>query len=317
MENQCLGLAERLSLQTRVFRLGSRRRGAGWRHIRLGSPFAHLARGSDVPAPPWPRLVDCLRTAEHSRSSRAIKRASGGVHARLCSASTRESSERVRSGRSRPSTTGLRGQRVSDSRQSQSRYARTPRRRARTNSRHCSSRFGRRGLAVLIGGANRAYRFGDAEARVLGDALRTLARDHGLMITASRRTGARGKRSCAVRSTGRTCFFWDGNGANPYLGDARLAERNTGHRRFGEHGVRSGGHRQAGAHLSDCPAAAENSRDFTRNWTARRFTALAGAIETVDAMCLWTKPAAPRRAFSTLLDARAPRPDMKALIEGP
>src|ERR1051326_5914486 len=77
MENQCLGLAERLPFPVRVFRV---RLKTPWRPLApfsLGSVLTPISGTSETLAPPWPRLlVGCGR--QSIPVSVAIKRASGG-----------------------------------------------------------------------------------------------------------------------------------------------------------------------------------------------------------------------------------------------
>jgi mitochondrial fission protein ELM1 len=75
-------------------------------------------------------------------------------------------------------------------------------------------------VAVLLGGTNSAYRLGIEEIEKLAGQLIALARNGqaGLLITASRRTGA--ANMAQLRNLLRDCasFIWEGNGDNPYYG---------------------------------------------------------------------------------------------------
>lgn len=75
-------------------------------------------------------------------------------------------------------------------------------------------------IAVLVGGPNRAFRFGDTEVEEIAAALTTLANSHGasLLVTTSRRTGKGNRRRLERRLTGAPHFFWDGGGDNPLVG---------------------------------------------------------------------------------------------------
>jgi len=81
-------------------------------------------------------------------------------------------------------------------------------------------------VAVLIGGANRAYRFDRETAARLADDLVALARDSGcgLLITASRRTGAENEALLRERLRDLPVAFWDGEGENPYFAYLGLAD---------------------------------------------------------------------------------------------
>jgi mitochondrial fission protein ELM1 len=215
MENQCLGLAERLDMATRVFRVAVR---APWRWIApfsLGSPPRHLVRGTDVPAPPWPRLlIGCGR--QSIPFSRWVRRKS-----RRRTVTVQCQDPRVAAKAFDlvipPEHDGISGANVFPIVGSPNRI--TPDRIAAARDsfapRFANLRSPR--LAVLIGGASRAYRFGAREAHALGDALRALATTHGLMITASRRTGADEQAILRTALVGTDAYFWAGDGANPYL----------------------------------------------------------------------------------------------------
>ncbi len=81
-------------------------------------------------------------------------------------------------------------------------------------------------VAVMIGGDNKAYRFTGAVARALGARLAELSRreDAGLLITASRRTGAKVMAILREALAGLPVEIWDGTGENPYFGFLALAD---------------------------------------------------------------------------------------------
>ena len=81
-------------------------------------------------------------------------------------------------------------------------------------------------VAVLIGGANRAYGFDRKTAERLADMLVALARDSGcgLLVTASRRTGAENGALLREKLRGLPAEFWDGEGENPYFAYLGLAD---------------------------------------------------------------------------------------------
>lgn len=82
-------------------------------------------------------------------------------------------------------------------------------------------------VGVLIGGANRVYRFDRAAAEQLADGLAAMARETGcgLLITVSRRTSAENEAILRERLRGLPAYFWDGTGENPYFGFLALADR--------------------------------------------------------------------------------------------
>lgn len=84
-------------------------------------------------------------------------------------------------------------------------------------------------VAVLLGGPNRAYRFGAAEGAALGAALAGLSRNgYSLLATPSRRT--RSDAATAIRASleGAPHFWWSGGPVggldNPYFGLLGLAD---------------------------------------------------------------------------------------------
>ncbi len=80
-------------------------------------------------------------------------------------------------------------------------------------------------IAVLIGGANRTYRFDPAVASDLGERLAAAASGGGsLLVTASRRTGAANEALLRERLAGLPVAFWDGTGENPYFAYLALAD---------------------------------------------------------------------------------------------
>lgn len=79
-------------------------------------------------------------------------------------------------------------------------------------------------VAVLLGGNNGRYVFGPEEATVLATQLAGLARDCGLVITPSRRTGAEalGILRAALEPLG--AWIWGFEGENPYFGMLACAD---------------------------------------------------------------------------------------------
>jgi hypothetical protein len=81
-------------------------------------------------------------------------------------------------------------------------------------------------IAVLIGGASKAFRFDGADAQRLGEDLARLARktNASLLVTPSRRTGAENTAIIARCLEGVPAHIWDGRGDNPYFAFLGLAE---------------------------------------------------------------------------------------------
>ena len=75
-------------------------------------------------------------------------------------------------------------------------------------------------IAVLLGGANGVFRFDEDAARRIGDQLAAVAKRYnaGLMVTPSRRTGAREAEIIRERIKDVPFLMWRGEGENPYFG---------------------------------------------------------------------------------------------------
>lgn len=82
-------------------------------------------------------------------------------------------------------------------------------------------------IAVLLGGSNGSYRFTQLAAENLAACLSTLIRGAGgsLMLTASRRTGARITEIMTERLAGLPGEIWTGGEDNPYLGYLAFADQ--------------------------------------------------------------------------------------------
>ena len=81
-------------------------------------------------------------------------------------------------------------------------------------------------VAVLLGGSSASYRLGNKEIAEIADQLAALARNQGigLLITASRRTGAANVARLRELLHGHAAMIWDGEGENPYYGMLGLAD---------------------------------------------------------------------------------------------
>ena len=80
-------------------------------------------------------------------------------------------------------------------------------------------------VAVLVGGTSRTHSMPRAKMETLAAQLRDLATQGcGLMITASRRTGAENLKILQDALAGTSAYIWDGQGDNPYEGFLALAE---------------------------------------------------------------------------------------------
>jgi mitochondrial fission protein ELM1 len=217
MENQCLGLAERLPLPVRVFRIQLKK---PWRWLAprsLGAPLAHTAEASDKLAPPWPRLlIGCGR--QSIPISQAVKRASSGRTTTVQCQDPRIAPRKFdlvippkHDNLSGPNVFPIIG---SPNCVTSARLAEVYRQFAPLFERLRSPR-----VAVLIGGASSTHGSLDtAAAERLGAMLQQIAGDHGLMVSTSRRTGAEGAAIIRGHIANTDAFWWDGSGDNPYLG---------------------------------------------------------------------------------------------------
>lgn len=215
MQNQALGLAERLGLPIAIKRVGLRR---PWNFLAphfFWAALDHLTGESDPLIPPWPAVaVGCGR--QSIPFMRALKRASRGRTVIIqCQ------HPRVSIGAFDlvvpPDHDGLTGPNVLPILGSPNRIS--PQ--ALVAAREQFARFEKiRGprIAVLVGGNNKAYRFGRVEAEAMARALSKLSGSHGLMITASRRTGAENMAIIRKALENSDAMLWDGSGENPYHG---------------------------------------------------------------------------------------------------
>lgn len=213
MENQGVGLAGAVGLPFETRRVAAP---ALWRWLPpLAWPgLAALAAGGL--GPPWPRLLIASGRLSVAPAL-AVARASGGAtftvqiqdphvdparfglviaprHDRLAGANVVETLGSLH---------GVTAARLAAARAAMAAPAALP-----------APRF-----AVLVGGANRVFRFGVAEARALGRRLAALAVTAGgsLLITPSRRTGQAQTEALAEAVASVPGIVWDGAGPNPYL----------------------------------------------------------------------------------------------------
>jgi mitochondrial fission protein ELM1 len=216
MENQALGIADRLGLPIVTKRV---RLTWPWSQIAPfspGSPFGRQTDDSDRLTPPWPRLA--IGVGRQSIPfMRAIKDASPATITVQC--------QDPRTDLSKfdlvvpPEHDGLTGANVFPILGSPHRI--TPEKLAEAKTRF-ASRFEKLRaprLAVLIGGKNRAYDFGAETVRRLARTLTDLSKKFGLMVTTSRRTGSANTALIESALAGTDADLWKGgDGENPYLG---------------------------------------------------------------------------------------------------
>jgi hypothetical protein len=229
MENQGLAVAETLGLPTMCKRV---RRGGPLRYLptfaQVFLPPDALLRGvapkSDRLTPPWPRVL--ISVGRHSVPlALAVKRLSGGHTLALHIQNPKVNPARfdliaapmhdVLKGGNVVTTFGA-AHRVTPERLSKAAEAFAPR----------LSHLPHPRVAVLIGGASKAFRFDAADAQRLGEDLARLARktNASLLVTPSRRTGAENIAIIARCLDGVPAEIWHGKGDNPYFAFLGLAE---------------------------------------------------------------------------------------------
>lgn len=224
MEGQCLGLAEALGLDPQVKRIRIR---APWRWLPPQlwlDPLARAGPDGDALAPPWPEvLIACGRPTV--APAIAIRRASGGrtfavqiqnptVHPRHFDVVVTPKHDRLEGPNVITTTGGL--NRVTP--------ARLAAAAARFGPRFCH--LPRPLVAVLLGGDSKVYRMTRTIALRLGERLAALSRRQGagLLVTPSRRTGAKYQAILHQALEGLPAEIWDGTGGNPYFGYLALAD---------------------------------------------------------------------------------------------
>jgi mitochondrial fission protein ELM1 len=224
MENQCVGLAEAMGLAPVIKRVRLR---APWKQLspailRWGNARANTA-DSDAVAPPWPDVL--IATGRHSvASSLAVGRANPATFR------IQIQDPGIPPGRFDlvvvPRHDRLRGANVLVT---QGALHRVTAEVIAESARRLGPRWAhlpRPLVAVLLGGSNGAYTMTEAAATDLGDKLARLARDGGagLLVTASRRTGAANEAIIRAKLAGLPAEFWDGSGENPYFAYLGLAD---------------------------------------------------------------------------------------------
>jgi len=223
MEIQCLGLAEALGVTPAVKRVSV---GKPWRWLPAGlirDALATLGPKGDRLAPPWPDLwiASGRQTVPLTRD---MKRLSGGktftvqiqnpvLDPALFDLIVTPEHDRLRAANVL-TTRGSLG-RVTPERLAAAAAAFAP----------LYARLPARRVAVLIGGNNKAFRLDGGTMTRLTGQLAALAREGwGLMITPSRRTGARNEDILRRGLEGLPAAIWDGRGDNPYFGILGLAD---------------------------------------------------------------------------------------------
>ncbi len=216
-ENQCLGLAEALECPPQVKRLRPR---LPWRWLPVGlwpAPLAAQDPTGDPIAPPWPDLL--ISAGRKSVPvALAIKAKAGGrvfaVHL-LNPYGQRKGFDLV----AVPRHDGLKAANVVVTEGALNRI--TQARLDDALQRHGPrlAALPRPLLAVFLGGTSKHFTFTERAAAKLAERLRRLAaeRGAGLLITASRRTGAGVLACLRAGLEGVAMEIWQGEGENPYF----------------------------------------------------------------------------------------------------
>ena len=228
METQCLGLAEALGfhdgLNAQVKRISL---GKPWRWLpplAVVNPLSRLTAKGEFLAPPWPDIL-IASGRKAVAPALAVRRESAGktftIQIQNPAVDPRRFDVVVA-----PAHDGLEGDNVLSTLGALGRV--TPERLAQ-EARHFAARYSHLPhprIAVLIGGNNRAYRLTAAAMTRFSEALAALARRDGagLMVTPSRRTGARNEAVLRAALVKVPAEIWDGEGSNPYFGLLGLAD---------------------------------------------------------------------------------------------
>lgn len=225
MQNQCLGLAEALGADTVIKQVRLR---APWKQLspsilRIGNRWANTP-DSDPLTPPWPDVM--IATGRHSVASSLwvgsqsprtfrVQIQSPGIDPKRFDLVVVPRHDRLRG----PNVMTCKG----------ALHRVTPQRLAvdADKWRDKLAWLPHPRIAVIVGGSNGVYQMTPAIAADLGDKLAAFAKTTGagLMVTASRRTGAEAEAALRSRLEGLPVEFWDNQGDNPYFAYLGLADR--------------------------------------------------------------------------------------------
>ena len=225
MENQCLGLAEALGVVPQVKRIKLRTPWE-WLPPRLGmliNPLAGLDGRGDLLTPPWPDLL--IATGRRTVAASAmIRRLSGKtVTVQIQNPHYPVSAfDLVVT----PVHDRLRGANVMATAGALHRVTRERLDMAAHEFRSTLAHLPRPLVAVLIGGANSAYRMDPKIIARFAAGLCDLAKTIGcgFAVTPSRRTGEANVAALRQGLAGAPHILWEGEGPNPYFGYLGLAD---------------------------------------------------------------------------------------------
>jgi mitochondrial fission protein ELM1 len=308
MENQALGLAERLNLPIAIKHVSLRWPWSQIAPVSFGSPLGRQTTQSDSLAPPWPLLA--IGVGRQSIPfMRAIKNASPATVTVQC--------QDPRTDMSKfnlvvpPEHDGLAGPNVFPILGSPHRITAQGLAAARAQFAPLFEKLRAPRLAVLIGGRNRVYDFGAEAMQKLVKTLSDLSKNFGLMVTTSRRTGAQNTERIAAALAGTDAYLWrGGDGANPYRGvlawaDAFLITADSVN--MACEAAATG----KPVHIFDLPGGSRKFEHFHRELIARGISRpFAGRIEQWNYTPLDETGRAAKRVRE-LLDVSATASDMK------
>jgi mitochondrial fission protein ELM1 len=217
MENQCLGLAEALGARTTVKRIAV---AAPWRWLSPWPVPAPLTAVTPALAPPWPRLLIASGRQSAGPSIHVRKAAAGRCFTVQIQnpATAHDRFDLIVP----PRHDGLSGANVLPTRGALHRV--TPARLAAEAERWrpALAHLPRPLVAVLVGGANAAYRLGPEEMTRLAAELHPL--DASFAVTPSRRTDPAAVAALRAGLPAERSTIWDGSGENPYFAYLGLAD---------------------------------------------------------------------------------------------
>ena len=225
MENQCLGLAEALGVVPQVKRIKLR---APWEWLppRLGmliNPLAGLDGRGDLLTPPWPDLLIATGRRTVAASAMIRQLSSKTVTVQIQNPHYPASAfDLVVT----PVHDRLRGANVMATAGALHRVTRGRLDMAAQEFRSALAHLPRPLVAVLIGGANSAYRMDPKIIVRFAAGLCDLAKTTGcgFAVTPSRRTGEDNVAALRQRLAGIPHILWEGEGPNPYFGYLGLAD---------------------------------------------------------------------------------------------
>ncbi len=224
MENQCVGLAEALGLTPVVKRIKLR---TPWKqltpYLRLGKRYAFSRKG-DAIEPPWPDIL--ITTGRLSVPAALRVRNASGRHT-LCihiqdPVLDPERFDLIIV----PRHDDVRGPRVMTTRGGLHRLSPALLQAEAEKFKAQFAHLPRPWVAVLIGGSNAVYQFGEREMIPLSVQLANVARDNkaSLLVTPSRRTGEANLVILQAALHDVPHYVWDGTGPNPYYAMLALAD---------------------------------------------------------------------------------------------